>query len=138
MENAKDKSRNHPAENPSPAGKKAPKAGTEKTSDKGSSEWGLRRIIAVIAILLLVGLYLVTFILAVAGNENSAGMLRFCFGMTIFVPLFSWVMIWCAGYLTHKKTIASLDLLDSNPAERERMEEAIAREMGQESRAEKD
>jgi predicted Zn-dependent protease len=47
-------------------------------------------------------------------------------------------MIWCAGYLTHKKTIASLDLLDSNPAERERMEEALAREMGQESRAEKD
>ena len=83
-------------------------------------------------IVLLVGLYLVTFVLAVAGNENSARMLRFCFGMTIFVPLFAWVMIWCVGYLRHKKSMASLNILDSNPEERQRMEEALAREIGQE------
>ena len=108
--------------------------GTEKRTEKGSSDSGgnLRRAAAIIAIVLLVGLYLVTFVLAVAGNEKSAGMLRFCFGMTIFVPLFAWVMIWCVGYLRHKKSMASLNILDSNPEERQRMEEAIAREIGKE------
>ena len=49
--------------------------------------------------------------------------------MTIFVPIFLWVLIWCVGRLFHKKNMASLDILDSNPEERRRMEEALAREM---------
>lgn len=140
MENAKDKSRNPAADtaalvkNPVRNTEKRTEMGTEKRTEKGSSDSGgnLRRAAAIIAIVLLVGLYLVTFVLAVAGNENSARMLRFCFGMTIFVPLFAWVMIWCVGYLRHKKSMASLNILDSNPDERQRMEEAIAREIGKE------
>jgi len=140
MENAKDKSRNPAADtaalvkNPFRNTEKRTEMGTEKRTEKGSSDSGgnLRRAAAIIAIVLLVGLYLVTFVLAVAGNENSARMLRFCFGMTIFVPLFAWVMIWCVGYLRHKKSMASLNILDSNPDERQRMEEAIAREIGKE------
>ena len=132
MENAKDSSRIRPADSTAPAENTVRKTG--EGTEKGINDSGgnLRRTAAVIAIVLLVGLYLVTFVLAVAGNEKSAGMLRFCFGMTIFVPLFAWVMIWCVGYLRHKKSMASLNILDSNPEERQRMEEAIAREAGKE------
>ena len=133
MENAKDSNRNRPADSTAPAEYTVRK--TAEGTEKGSNDSGgnLRRAAAVIAVVLLVGLYLVTFVLAVAGNENSARMLRFCFGMTVFVPLFAWVMIWCVGYLRHKKSMASLNILDSNPEERKRMEEAIAREAGKEA-----
>lgn len=161
MENAKkNNSRNHPVDGTARAGKAhAGKASDRFSEDsaaaktsvkaagrnsagnktngapaKDSSAGGLRRAVAIIAIVLLAGLYLVTFVLAIAGNEHSAGMFRFCFGMTIFVPLFAWVMIWCIGYLWHKKSMASLNLFDSNPEERERMEQAIAREMNKENR----
>ena len=140
MENAKDSSRNHAADTTAPANnpvrkteKRTGKRTEQRTENRSNDSGGnLRRAAAIIAIVLLVGLYLVTFVLAVAGNENSARMLRFCFGMTIFVPLFAWVMIWCVGYLRHKKSMASLNILDSNPEERQRMEEAIAREAGKE------
>jgi Na+/glutamate symporter len=144
MENAKDSSRNHAADTTAPAnnpvrktekrtGKRTEQRTEQRTENRSNDSGGnLRRAAAIIAIALLAGLYLVTFVLAVAGNEKSAGMLRFCFGMTIFVPLFIWVMIWCVGYLRHKKSMASLNILDSNPKERERMEEAIARGIGRE------
>ena len=98
-------------------------------SEPGSS---IRRIAALAGVVLLAGLYVVTFVLAVLGNEKSTQLLRFCFGMTIFVPIFVWVVTWCVGVLFHKKTIASLDLLDSDPEERRKMEEAVARQMEQE------
>ena len=139
MENAKASSRNHAADTTAPANnpvrkteKRTGKRTEQRTENRSYDSGGnLRRAAAIIAIVLLVGLYLVTFVLAVAGNENSARMLRFCFGMTIFVPLFAWVMIWCVGYLRHKKSMASLNILDSNPEERQRMEEALAREIGE-------
>ena len=104
-------------------------SGREGASGKGNTADGIRRIAALIGVVLLVGLYLVTFVLAVLGNERSTQLLRFCFGMTIFVPLFIWVVTWCVGTLFHKKTFASLDMLNSDPEERQRMEEAVARQM---------
>ena len=95
----------------------------------GTAADRIRRIAALAGVVLLVGLYVVTFILAVAGNENSSRLLHFCFGMTIFVPIFIWVVTWCAGVLFHKKTFASVNLLNSDPEERRRMEEAVARQM---------
>lgn len=96
---------------------------TEKKTDGG---WNLRRIAALSAIILLAGLYLVTFVLAVMGDERSAGLLRFCFGMTIFLPIFIWVIIWCMGALRNRHSMASLDILNSNPEERRKMEEAVS------------
>ena len=93
----------------------------EKTGTGSPAVSPLQRIAAIAAIVLLVGMYIVTFVLAVLGDERSTRLLRFCFGMTIFVPIFLWVV--------HKKSIASLDLLNSNPEERRKMEEAVAKEM---------
>lgn len=101
----------------------------EKAGAGPSAPSPLRRVAAMAAIVLLAGMYIVTFVLAVLGDERSARLLRFCFGMTIFVPIFLWVVIWCIGFLRHKKSMASLDLLNSNPEERKKMEEAVAKEM---------
>ena len=98
-------------------------------SGKESAVDRVRRIAALAGVVLLVGLYLVTFVLAVIGNARSTQLLRFCFGMTIFVPLFIWVVTWCAGVLFHKKTFASINLLDSDKEERRRIEDAVARQM---------
>ena len=100
-----------------------------RTDTGPASRRPLRRIAALAAVILLAGLYLVTFFLGILGDERSAQLLRFCFGLTIFLPIFLWVVIWCVGYLRHKKSMASLNILDSDPVERERMEEAVAREM---------
>lgn len=89
----------------------------------------LKRILALAGVVLLAALYLVTFFLAILGDARSKQLLRFCFGMTIFLPIFLWVVIWCVGYLRHKRSMASLDILGSNPEERARMEEAVSREM---------
>jgi len=105
------------------ASEKRSVSGKETAADK------VRRVAALAGVVLLLGLYLVTFVLAVIGNERSTQLLRFCFGMTIFVPLFIWVVTWCVGVLFHKKTFASLNLLDSDREERRRMEDAVARQM---------
>lgn len=94
----------------------------------------LRRVAALTGVVLLGGLYLVTFVLALFGNEGSARLLRFCFGMTIFVPLFLWVVIWCVGFFRNRRSMASLDILNSDPGERARMEEAAARVMEERER----
>ena len=107
-------------------------SGREAESGKENISGRVRRAAALMGVVLLVGLYLVTFVLAILGNERSTQLLRFCFGMTIFVPLFIWVVTWCVGILFHKKTFASLNLLDSDPEERQKMEEAVARSMEEE------
>ena len=104
----------------------------EAASGKENISGRVRRAAALMGVVLLVGLYLVTFVLAILGKERSTQLLRFCFGMTIFVPLFIWVVTWCVGILFHKKTFASLNLLDSDPEERQKMEEAVARSMEEE------
>ncbi len=101
----------------------------KSVSAKETAADKVRRVAALAGVVLLLGLYLVTFVLAVIGNERSTQLLRFCFGMTIFVPLFIWVVTWCVGVLFHKKTFASLNLLDSDKEERRRMEDAVARQM---------
>ncbi len=114
--------------------KRAPESGSKAGKENTGNETGsrIRRIAALAGVVLLAGLYLVTFVLAVLGNEKSTQLLRFCFGMTIFVPIFVWVVTWCVGILFHKKTFARLNLLDSDPDERQKMKEAVARQMDQE------
>ena len=63
-------------------------SGREAASGKENISGRVRRAAALMGVVLLVGLYLVTFVLAILGNERSTQLLRFCFGMTIFVPLF--------------------------------------------------
>ena len=97
------------------------------TSDNNGAEkkytWTAKRVAAVIGIVLLVGLYVLTFISALIGTESSGRLFRFSLGMTIAVPI-----IWCIGKLQNKHNMASMDILSSNPEERRKMEEALRKE----------
>jgi len=102
------------------------------TSDNNGAEkkytWTAKRVAAVIGIVLLVGLYVLTFISALIGTESSGRLFRFSLGMTIAVPIFLWIFIWCIGKLQNKHNMASMDILSSNPEERRKMEEALRKE----------
>ena len=91
--------------------------------------WTAKRVAAIIGIVLLVALYVITFISAFLGSEGAGRMFRFSLGMTIAVPIFLWIFIWCIGRFQNKRNMASLDILSSNPEEREKMEKAVREEM---------
>ena len=91
------------------------------------SPWTAKRVAAVIGIVLLVALYVVTLVSAFIGTEGAGRLFKFSLGMTVAVPIFLWIFIWCVGKLQNKKSMASLDILSSNPAERKKMEDAIKR-----------
>ena len=101
-------------------------------SGEGKAPWTVKRAAAVAGIVLLVALYVVTFVSALIGTEGAGRLFRFSLGMTIAVPIFLWIFIWCVGRLTDKGSMASLDILNSNPKEREKMEKALQEEMQKE------
>ncbi len=105
-------------------------SGKDNKKADTKAPWTAGRVAAIVAIVLLVGLYLLTFLSALMGTESSGRLFRFSLGMTIAVPIFLWIFIWCVGKLTNRHNMASLDLLSSNPQERKKMEEAVRRERG--------
>ena len=93
------------------------------------ASWTAKRVAAIIGIVLLVALYVVTFVSAFLGSEGAGRLFRFSLGMTIAVPIFLWIFIWCIGRFQNKRNMASLDILSSNPEEREKMEKAVQEAM---------
>ena len=91
--------------------------------------WTAKRVAAIIGIVLLVALYVITFVSAFLGSEGAGRLFRFSLGMTIAVPIFLWIFIWCIGRFQNKRNMASLDILSSNPEEREKMEKAVQEAM---------
>ena len=96
-----------------------------------------KRIAAICAIVLLVGMYVVTLIAAILDAPGSGRLFRLCLGLTAIVPIFTWICIWAVGRLTGRHTIASVDVLQSDPEERRRMEEAVRREQESQRSSEK-
>ena len=91
--------------------------------------WTAKRVAAIIGIVLLVALYVITLVSAFLGSEGAGRLFRFSLGMTIAVPIFLWIFIWCIGRFQNKRNMASLDILSSNPEEREKMEKAVQEAM---------
>ena len=106
-----------------------PDAAGKGSGGQERAPWTAKRVAAVAGIVLLVGLYVLTFVSALIGTESSGRLFRFSLGMTIAVPIFLWVFIWCVGKLSNKHNMASLDILSSNKEEREKMERAAQEEM---------
>ena len=95
-------------------------------SDKKKYPWTLKRAAALFAVILLVTMYLLAFVSALFRFPGSAALLRISLALTVVLPLFLWILIWGIGFLTHKKNFASVNLFNSNPEERRKMEEALA------------
>ncbi|HKM35089.1 MAG TPA: hypothetical protein VJY54_10160 [Lachnospiraceae bacterium] len=71
----------------------------------------VKRVAAWIAIVLLVGLYLVTLVLALLNSPATNNLFKVSLVCTILVPVMCWIFIWIYGQLTGKKTIADLNLM---------------------------
>ena len=112
--------------------KNNPDAGSKGPGGQDGAPWTAKRVAAIIGIVLLVGLYVLTLVSALIGTESSGRLFRFSLGMTIAVPIFLWVFIWCVGKFSNKHNMASLDILSSNKEEREKMERAVREEMQKE------
>lgn len=69
-----------------------------------------QRIAALLCVVLLVGLYLVTLVVAILDRSASGTWFLLCLIGTIVIPLLTWIYIWMYGMLTQKHTIASFDL----------------------------
>ena len=53
----------------------------------------IKRILAIICIIILLGLYIVTFIMALTDNSATMSMFKGCVACTIFVPVVAYVYI---------------------------------------------
>ncbi len=87
----------------------------ENTTKDNQAKWNPKRIAALIAVILLVGLYLVTFIVAVFVPVEGNNLFAICLMGTIAIPLLAWVYIWMYGQMTGKETIADLKILQTGP-----------------------
>lgn len=100
----------------------------EKRNNEKRYPWTAKRVAAWIGIGLLAAMYAVTLVFAIFDFEGADRLFRISLGLTIAVPIILWLLIWMIGYLNHKKTIASLNILNSNPEERKKMEDAVKRD----------
>ena len=75
---------------------------SENKNEQEKAPSTVKRVAAVIGIVLLVGLYLLTFVSAFLGTESSGRLFRFSLGMTIAVPIFLWIFSWGIGKFTNR------------------------------------
>ncbi|MBO5564952.1 MAG: hypothetical protein J5935_04995 [Lachnospiraceae bacterium] len=58
-----------------------------------NSKWTPKRIVAVIAIVLLVGLYVLTLIAALLSTSESSALFRVSLVLTVVIPVLSYLII---------------------------------------------
>lgn len=78
-----------------------------------------KQIAALVCIIVLVLLYLATFITALLDFPGSGALFQSCLVATIGLPILLWIYIWLYGKIKDKHTIASMDILQSNKTETE-------------------
>lgn len=66
-----------------------------------------KQVLAILAIVILLGLYIATFLFALMDSPNSGRMFQACLFATIGVPLLLWIYMWGYGILTKKDTMAT-------------------------------
>ena len=82
----------------------------DKEQKENKNKWTAKRIAAILGIILLLGLYVVTLIVAIVDRSASGEWFMICLIATVTVPLLIWIYTWMYGMLTNKHTIASFEL----------------------------
>ena len=59
----------------------------------------LKRILALIAVILLVGLYIVTLVVAVFGGEGTQQLFMACIVATVVIPCLMYIINWIYGLI---------------------------------------
>lgn len=73
----------------------------------------VKRVAALLAVVLLAALYLITLLAAVFDTSAAGSLFRICLICTVTVPLLAWIFIWLYGQTTGKNTIADVHLLEN-------------------------
>ncbi|MDC7294710.1 MULTISPECIES: HAD family hydrolase [unclassified Butyrivibrio] len=73
-----------------------------------------KRVLALAGIVLLVGMYVALFVLALVGSPATFNLFVGCVAATVAIPIMLWLLIWVIGAMTGRHTIASLDAMTSN------------------------
>lgn len=69
-----------------------------------------KQVVAIIGIVLLVLMYIVTLVAAIADSSASGRLFWMCLYATVVIPILIWVYTWMYGKLTQKHTFADFDL----------------------------
>lgn len=73
-----------------------------------------KQIAAWVCIILLVSLYIITFIVALLDFPGSGALFQSCLAATIGLPILLWIYIWLYGKMKEKQTIASLNIFQTD------------------------
>ena len=73
-----------------------------------------KRILAILGIVILVGMYVALLVLALIGSPATKDLFFGCVAATVAVPILLWLLIWAIGAITGRHTVASLDAMSSN------------------------
>ncbi|MDE7428594.1 MAG: hypothetical protein K2N00_04870 [Lachnospiraceae bacterium] len=73
-----------------------------------------KQIAALLCVILLLSMYVVTFIVACLDLGDSGRLFAACLLTTIALPILLWIYIWLYGVFRGKHNMASLDLLHSD------------------------
>ena len=82
-----------------------------------------KQIAAWICIILLVLLYVGTFVISLLDFPGSGALFQACLIATVGLPILLWIYIWLYGKIKDRHTIASLDILQSDRKDREQNKE---------------
>lgn len=72
-----------------------------------------RQVVAIAGIVLLVLMYLITLVAAIADNSASASLFRICLLGTFVIPLIIWLYTWMYARLTGHPAIGDPASIDS-------------------------
>lgn len=73
-----------------------------------------KQIAALICVILLVSLYLITFIAACLDTPGSGTLFATCLAATIILPILLWIILWFYGLLKERQSDVSASLPDGN------------------------
>ncbi len=68
-----------------------------------------KRVVAIVGIVLLVGIYVVLLFEAIFGEMGPGSAFAGCAAATVAIPIALWLILWVYTALTGKKTVASAD-----------------------------
>lgn len=71
-----------------------------------------KQLAALICVILLVSMYIVTFIAACLDTTNSGRLFAACLVVTIVLPVLFWIMLWFYGLWKERQTEALASLPD--------------------------
>lgn len=97
-------------------------------TEEKKSKWNAKRVAALVAVVLLVALYVVTFFVALFAPVESGNVFAVCLMGTIAIPLLAWIYIWLYGRMTGKETIADLKILQTGIEAEETVEAETSKE----------